>query len=54
MEAESEFETALELNSVEVTTPAGSKARKWNNSAFAEASEDNYRKDKEFCLKLYK
>ena len=54
LEADLDFENALELNSVEVTTPGGDKARKWNSGEVGDKYEDNYRKDKEFCLKLYK
>jgi cell division protein FtsL len=53
-EAESEFQRVFQLNSVEGTTPGGVKARKWNSTDIADKTEENYRKDKEFCLKLYK
>jgi hypothetical protein len=53
-EAELDFDNYKEANSVEVTTPAGDKVRKWNYAELATEGRDNYRKDKEFCLKLYK
>ncbi len=49
-----EFDRLSDLNSVEVTMPNGVKAHKWNSSQIKSDIEDQYNKDREFCLKLYK
>ena len=54
VEAKSEFEKLSNLNSVKSTTPEGQEARKWNNSEIKLETGDQYNKDREFCLKLYK
>lgn len=53
-EAKDDFDRKFSLNSVEGTTPGGQEARKWNNDEIASETKDQYNKDREFCLKLYK
>lgn len=53
-EAKAEFEKLSDLNSVKSTTPDGQEARKWNSSEIKLETGDQYNKDREFCLKLYK
>lgn len=53
-EAELKFNNIRDINSKKDPTPEHPNAMKWNSTEIKLQTEDQYNKDKEFCLKLNK
>ena len=54
LNAKEKFRTSFKLNSVPEPQKDDPNVRRWNSDEIATSVEDQYNKDKEFCLKLYK